>query len=104
MANTICGGAAAPSMKTSELKKTLGFYFKEDLKRISWRHTWASIKCNEKNREMVLTASSDEPSAEALKALVERINAVIAKNWPDCNIRMRLAEFSLSFASQEVAQ
>jgi hypothetical protein len=103
MANPIGKSAVAPSMKATDLKKSLGFYFKEDLKRVSWRHTWASIKCSEKRREMVLTASSDEPSIEALQALVGRINAVIAKNWPDCDVRMRLAEFSLSHSAREVA-
>ena len=90
----------ATKPKVSELKRELGFYFKDELKRISWKHSWGSIKCNQKGREMVLTASSDDPSVDALRALVERINAVIANNWPDCGITMRLALFSLSFAGE----
>ena len=83
-------------MKVTELKKTLGFYFREDLRRISPRHSWASIKCNEQHREMVLTASADDPAIADLMGLVNTINSTINKNWPDCNIQMRLAVFSLT--------
>lgn len=85
-------------MKVTELKRSLGFYFKEDLKRISPRHTWGSIKCNQKAREMVLTASSDDPSIDELRAFVANVNRVIATNWPDSGIQLRLAVFSLSIA------
>ena len=91
---------SATRPKVSELKKTLGLDFKDELKRISGKHSWSSIKCNQKDREMVLTASSDDPSVDALRALVDRVNAVIANNWPDSGITMRLALFSLSFAGE----
>jgi len=87
-------------MKASELKKTLGFHFKEDLKRISQRHSWASIRCNEKRREMVLTASADDPSIGALRSFVQHVNSIIGRNWPDCDIKLRLAVFSLSLAGE----
>ena len=90
-------------MKASEVKKTLGFFYKHELKSISARHSWASIKSDEKRRELVLTALSDDPSIQALRDFVGRINKAIIKNWPDCDIQMRLVEFSIRF-SGEVTQ
>jgi len=89
-------------MKASELKRTLGFSLKEDLRRISPRHSWASIKANDKRRELVLTAIDDDPSIHALRSFVAQINVIISKNWPDCDIKMRLDEYSIRLA-QEVA-
>jgi hypothetical protein len=83
-------------MKTSELKKALGFYFKDEFNRITPSYTWARIKCIEKTKEMVLVASSDNPAIDELRSFVQKINEVIVKNWPDCTIKMSLTEFSIT--------
>ena len=82
--------------KVTELKKLLGFHFKEDLERISPRYNWRSIKCNEKSREMVLTASADDPEIAALMGLIKTINNSISNNRSGCDIKMRLAIYSLT--------